>query len=163
MSQQNKWNRPTNPPPSLFTGPSERDFVKQINDELIERVIGQTIAYFPIDLNTTEFHDIYGEAIHKNYHNPIVIKCLIKFENHTNRINHKGIDRIANLSIYFHKRRLTEDQNLFVREGDFIKVGEFYYELLNLEEGRWLFGQSNNSFQIKATCAKARKSQFEGK
>ena len=44
------WTQPTNPPPPLFMGGKERDFVKQINDELIERVIGQTILYYPVSL-----------------------------------------------------------------------------------------------------------------
>ena len=45
-----KWDRPDQPPPPLFLGKKERDLVKQVNDELIERVIGQTIVYYPIDI-----------------------------------------------------------------------------------------------------------------
>ena len=41
MSEDNKWSRPAAPPPPLFLGKKERDLVKQINDELIEKVIGQ--------------------------------------------------------------------------------------------------------------------------
>ena len=33
----------------------ERDLVKQVNDELIERVIGQTVAYYAIDLDRTKW------------------------------------------------------------------------------------------------------------
>ena len=31
----NKWSKPSNPPPPLFFGEKERDLVKQVNDELI--------------------------------------------------------------------------------------------------------------------------------
>mgnify|MGYP001327747689 CR=1 FL=1 len=31
----------------LFLGKKERDLVKQVNDELIEKVIGQQILYYP--------------------------------------------------------------------------------------------------------------------
>lgn len=158
-----EWRRPTNPPPQLFTGQTERDFVKQINDEIIERVIGQTVAYYPIDLETTEFHDVYGEAVEKNFLNPIVVKAMVKFESHVTTTNNRGIDRIQSILIYFHKRRLTEDQNLFIREGDFVKYGDLFYEIKKLTEGRWLFGHSENSFQIEASCRKARKSLFEGR
>ena len=41
----NEWKRPSTPPPPLFLGKKERDLVKQINDELIEKVIGQQILY----------------------------------------------------------------------------------------------------------------------
>ena len=37
---------------------------------------------------------------------------------------------MAQLTAHFHKRRLTEDQNLFVREGDFILYGKDYYEII---------------------------------
>ncbi len=52
--ETDKWTRPETPPPPLFLGEKERDLVKQVNDELIERVIGQTIAYYPIDSRAYE-------------------------------------------------------------------------------------------------------------
>ena len=42
----NKWSRPAAPPPPLFFGKKERDLVKQVNDELVEKVIGQQILYY---------------------------------------------------------------------------------------------------------------------
>ena len=51
----NKWSQPASPPPPLFTGQKEKDFVKQVNDEVIERVVGQTIVYYPISLEHTSF------------------------------------------------------------------------------------------------------------
>jgi hypothetical protein len=50
----NKWEQPNNPPPPLFAGKKEKDLVKQINDEVIERVIGQTIVYYPISIENTD-------------------------------------------------------------------------------------------------------------
>ena len=51
MSTKNKWSQPDAPPPPLFTGKKERDLVKQVNDELIEKVIGQQVVYYPIDVD----------------------------------------------------------------------------------------------------------------
>ena len=65
-----EWNRPEQPPPPLFLGKKERDLVKQVNDELIEKVIGQQILYYPIDLEATNFHELYGEAVQKTYFFP---------------------------------------------------------------------------------------------
>ena len=90
--KDNKWTQPTAPPPPLFAGKKERDLVKQVNDEIIERVIGQTIAYYPVDYETTDFHPIYGEAIEKNFLPPIRVQALIEWE---------GIQSISNLqSLY---------------------------------------------------------------
>ena len=63
----NKWSQPDAPPPPLFTGKKERDYVKQVNDELIEQVIGQTIIYYPISVEHTEFNKVYGEAVKKTF------------------------------------------------------------------------------------------------
>ena len=51
-----KWERPSQPPSPLFLGEKEKNLVKQINDEIIERVVGQQVLYFPIDMETTNFH-----------------------------------------------------------------------------------------------------------
>ena len=48
--------QPENPPPQLFLGKKEKNLVKQINDEVIERVIGQLVVYYPISREDTYYH-----------------------------------------------------------------------------------------------------------
>ena len=158
---ENKWNQPAQPPPPLFVGQKEKDLVKQVNDEVIERVVGQTIAYYPISLEHTNFHDLYGEAIKKNFLDPVRVYAMVKYQSQTTTISPLGLDRIERISVAFHKRRLVEDQDLFVREGDFIQYGQFFYEILTLEEPKWLFGQVESSFQIAAQCIRARQGLFD--
>ena len=108
MSQDdsNKWSQPTQPPPPLFTGKKERDLIKQVNDELIERVIGQQILYYPLDLNTTKYHPIYGEAIKKSFLPPIRIHALVEFEGASTTYSEKiGLDKESSIIVHFHKRR----------------------------------------------------------
>ena len=62
---KNKWSQPVAPPAPMFFGEKERDLVKQVNDELAERVVGQTIAYYPISIDDSNFNETYGEAIEK--------------------------------------------------------------------------------------------------
>ena len=80
MSTKNKWEQPAAAPPPLFTGQKERDLVKQVNDEVIERVIGQTVIYYPIDVERTNFHNLYGEAIEKTFLPPVKINAMVKWE-----------------------------------------------------------------------------------
>jgi hypothetical protein len=158
----NRWKKPDNPPPPLFLGKKERDLVKQVNDELIEKVIGQQILYYPIDLATTSFHELYGEAVDKTYLPPIRIYALVEFtEYSTDYMPSMGVDKAWEIMVHFHRRRLTEDQNLFVREGDFVLYGDYYYEIVNLSEPTKLFGQVEHSFEIAATCKRARKGLFD--
>lgn len=156
MSEDNKWSQPDTPPPPLFVGKKEKDLVKQINDEVIERVVGQTVIYYPVSLENTNFHDLYGESINKTFLDPVRVYAMVKYMSQTTTTTPLGVDRIEKINVAFHKRRLTEDQNLFVREGDFIQYGERLYEILTLEEPKWLFGQVESSFEIGAQCVRAR-------
>ena len=123
----NEWSRPAAPPPPLFLGKKERDLVKQVNDELVEKVIGQQILYYPIDMETTNFHDLYGEAIEKTFLPPVRVYALVNFdEEGSSYLDSVGIDGSSQITVHFHRRRLTEDQDLFVREGDFVLYGERY-------------------------------------
>jgi hypothetical protein len=160
--EKNKWSQPSNPPPPLFLGEKERDLVKQFNDELIERVIGQVIAYYPIDIQHTNFHPLYNEAIIKSFLPPVRVYALIEFQGQETKVDKYGIDKMTKLTAHFHKRRLTEDQNLFVREGDFIAYGEAYYEIVSLKEPKELFGQADKRIEISAECIRAREGIFDG-
>ena len=156
----NEWSQPASPPPPLFTGKKEKDFVKQVNDEIIERVVGQTILYYPISLEHTQFHEMYGEAVQKNFLNPIRVYAMVKYDSETTKTTPMGVDRIEKITISFHKRRLTEDQDLYVREGDFIQYGSNFYEILTLKEPTWLYGQVESKFEITAECVRAREGLF---
>ena len=157
---ENKWNQLAAPPPPLFVGKKERDLVKQVNDEIIERVVGQIIAYYPVSLEHTDFHSLYGEAIQKTFMDPITVKVLVEWQGYETETTNLGVDRRSKITINFHKRRLTEDQNLFVREGDFVKYGSIYYEITKLNEPKHLFGQADVQFEIVAECIRARDGLF---
>ena len=158
----NEWSRPATPPPPLFLGKKERDLVKQVNDELVEKVIGQQILYYPIDMESTNFHDLYGEAIEKTFLPPVRVYALVNFdEESSSYLDSVGIDSMSQITVHFHRRRLTEAQDLFVREGDFVLYGERYYEIVKTSSSRKLFGQVNQTFEISATCKRARKGLFD--
>jgi hypothetical protein len=161
---QNKWTQPVQPPPPLFVGKAERDFVKQINDEVIEKIIGQQVLYFPIDNNRTEYN-IYGESIEKTFLPPIRVYSLVEYSG-PNRVQEEyGFDNLYSLNVHFHKRRLAEDQNLFVRLGDFVQYDQMFFEIVDTWEPRYIFGQDSDfadgtSLEVTATCRQARSGLF---
>jgi len=158
-----KWEQPPQPPPPLFLGKKERDLVKQVNDEVIERVVGQQVVYYPIDTNTTNFHPLYGEAIIKNFLPPVRVYALVTWGDFKTSWMESGtLDKQSEITVNFHKRRLTEDQDLFVREGDFVLYGQLMYELVTLAEPKQLFGQIDHRFEISGRCILAERGQFNG-
>ena len=157
---KNKWTQPAAPPPPMFFGKKERDLVKQVNDELAERVIGQTIGYYPISLEDSNFNDIYGEAIEKVSLPPVRVYAYVEVESEQTNERY-GYEYESKLTVNFHRKRLTEDQNLFVRVGDFIQYGDQFYEIVRTyNDTRYYFGQVQHKFQISAECIKARKGSF---
>lgn len=158
-----EWSQPDAPPPPLFTGKKERDLVKQVNDELIERVIGQTIVYYAIDIQASNFHPLYGEAIEKTYLPPVRVHALVEKQETDTTYTNYGIDKVSNITVHFHKRRLTEDQDLFVRLGDYVLYDGEYYEISDLSQPKYLFGQEGQKFEIVATCRKAREGSFNAR
>ena len=158
----NKWTQPANPPPPLFVGQKEKDLVKQVNDELIERVIGQQVLYYAVDPERTDYHDLYGEALKKTFLSPIRVYALVEWEEFTSTYSQNiGIDQNASIVVHFHKRRLTEDQNLFVRQGDFVLYSDVFYEIMTLAEPTQLFGQPDTMVEISAKCVRAREGLFD--
>ena len=157
----NKWKKPEQPPPPLFLGEKERNLVKQVNDEIIERVVGQQVLYFPLDIEHTNYHPLYGEAIEKTFLPPVRVHALVEYQGvETEFMQGVGIDKKTGISVKFHRRRLTEDQDLFVREGDFVRYGDIYYEIVKLSEPKLLFGQPEHRFEIQAECIRARDGLF---
>ena len=156
----NKWNQPPAPPAPMFFGKKERDLVKQVNDELAERIIGQPIAYYPISIEESNFNDTYGEAIDKVSLPPIRVYAYVEVENEQTNERY-GYEYLTKLTVNFNEKRLTEDQNLFVRVGDFIQYGDQFYEIVKTyNDTRYYFGQVEHKFQISTECIRARQGSF---
>jgi hypothetical protein len=67
-----------------------------------------------------------------------------------------------------HKRRLTEDQDLLARLGDFVQYDEMYFEVVDLFEPRYLFGQDSaftsdveTSLEVTLVGKQARRGLFD--
>jgi len=158
-----KWKKAAQPPPPMFLGEKERDLVKQVNDEIIERVVGQQILYFPIDIEHTNYHPLYGEAIEKTFLPPVRVFALVEYGGEeTNFMSNIAVDETAKITVKFHKKRLNEDQDLEVRVGDFVRYGDNFYEIVKNSEPKLLFGQPEHKFEILSECIKSREGLFDG-
>ena len=112
-------------------------------------------------METTNFHPLYGEAIEKNFLHPIRVFALVEYGGvETVFMDNVGVDKKTTITVNFHKRRLTEDQNLFVREGDFVRYGEIFYEIVKTNEPKQLYGQIDSRFEITTDCIRARDGLF---
>jgi hypothetical protein len=75
-----------------------------------------------------------------------------------------GYEYLTKLTVNFHRKRLTADQDLYVRVGDFVQYGEEFYEIVRTyNDTRYYFGQVEHKFQVTAECIKAREGNFRVK
>ena len=113
-------------------------------------------------METTNFNDLYGEAVEKTFLPPVRVYALVEYtEFSTTYLESAGVDKSWEINVFFHRRRLEDDQNLYVREGDFVLYNGFYFEIVKLAEQRLLFGQAGHEFEISARCRRARKGLFD--
>lgn len=163
MAKENiTWNRPAAPPPPMFFGKKERDFVKQINDEVTECIMPQVIIYYPISVKNSNFHELYGEAIEKTYLPPVRVATRVYWdEGRVTTTEKHNIDSESRITVRFQKRRITEDLDLFVRQGDIIFYGNQFYEIQKTAEPDELFGQADFRFEVTAECLRVRGGQFD--
>ena len=98
----------------------------------------------------------------KTFLPPVRVHALVEFEGiNTKYSTNIGLDKESSVTVHFHKRRLTEDQDLYVREGDFILYGSIHYEIVTLSEPKQLFGQIDHLLEISAKCVRAREGLFD--
>jgi len=151
-----------NPPSPLFLNKEEKDFQKNIADELLEYTIGQVILYYPIDNLNTKYHPLYGEALNKVFLPPIKVNVLVDFEDNDTKTGKYGIDRRSKITVHFHQVRLNKEQDVHVKEGDFVFYGTEYFEIVKISENDELYGDIQVKVAISATCVKSRASNFLG-
>ena len=158
-----KWEPLDAPPPPLFTGEPERNLIHQINTELLERVVGQTVLIYCINHAYTDYHSLYGESIQKVFHDPIHVHARVEFVSQDTNVSGYGIDKRSQIKVWLHKKRIENDQKLIVKEGDMVRHGDLFYEVARLEDNRrWMFGQAEYQFEVLLHCIRSRQSLFDG-
>lgn len=147
-------------PPAMFINIPERNIQKHYNDEILEKIINQEIMYYPIDVNLSSYHPLYGECINKIFLPPIRVYCSVEHEDKDTKTTGYGIDRKTKIIVHFHKKRLNIDQELYVKEGDFVFWNNEYHEIVKLDESRLMMGNIQERTETAAICVKARRGTF---
>jgi len=132
----------------------------------LKRLLDNRVLYYPIDMERTNYHPLYGEAINKTFLPPVRVYALVEYVG-SERVQQKfGFDNLYNINVHMHKRRLAEDQDLFVRLGDFMQYDEMYFEIVDVFEPRYIFGQDSaftsteTSVEVTAVGKQARRGLF---
>lgn len=142
-----------------FITTREYDFIKSINKELIQNFIGQEVLYYAISREDTNVDDLYGESIEKSFLPPVMLNCLVSYDNPVVKSLDVGLDTEYTLDVYALTDEMNE-RNLLAREGDFVEFGQVFFEITGVTKPQLVFGHVNNKLMTKLTCVASREAQF---
>lgn len=143
-----------------FITDREIAFINDINKELIQSVIGQSVIYYSISGEHTKINSLYNEAINKTWFYPVEINALVMYDNPSVSSTDFTLDSKFSAEIYFHTKEL-EERNVSPREGDFIEFGQVVFEITSVTRPQIVFGQVNNKIMTKCVCIPSREGQFQ--
>ena len=127
---------------SLYGRITDSAFIRRINRDLINRVIGEEVGYYKLSLSDTVI-DLYGESNKKMYFNPVLLTCIIGRNPQQDVQATYGSDTNRIMSFSFLKADL-EPIGLVPEKGDIVMWNESYFEVDIPIEDQLVVGKDPN-------------------
>jgi len=143
-----------------FITERELAFIGRINHELIQKVVGQEVTYYEVDVEKSKSNHLYDEAVEKVWKPPVLVNARVLWDNPTSTTSNFGVDSKYTAEVYFHKLELDE-RNVAPKEGDFVEFGQVFFEITSVTQPQIIFGQVNNKAMTKCICVPSREGQFQ--
>ena len=143
----------------FFIPQKEFDLLNQMNEELIDEIIGQAVDIYKISVDDTE-ENLYGESSTKYYNDGFRVNCLINWSEPTIEQDEFGPDVNTSIEMYFHRTTLSE-ANFYPEIGDMVDWNDTYFEINGVTEPQIIGGHPNYKHQIFATAHRTRLSTLQ--
>ena len=124
---------------ALFGGSRDISLFHTINSELLKDIIQTEVAYYKFALEQTTAN-VYGEAVGKNYYEPLKIACLISRTDQDWSSDDFGSDVNQVVDFRFLKQELRSI-NLIPEIGDILLFRNNFYEVDSRIENQLAFGK----------------------
>ena len=143
-----------------FVTSRETALIDAWSRELIQDFVQQEIVYYAISHEESRVHDVYDEAILKEYLQPVRINARVKFDQGPTAAKGGTLDSSYNVSIQLHPDECRQ-RNVVPREGDFIEFGQVVFEITTVGYSQPVFGQIDDRLKYELTCVSSREGQFK--
>jgi len=135
---------------SLFLSDKELLLWKDINNELINNIINQSVVIYTINSNLTQMDDVYSESSNKVYNAGITVNCLIEFGEITSESTLLGnMGSTQELTLYILRSSLV-DNNVFFEIGDIVYWDSKYFELTFIDSQKRVDGLQQHRWDVQA-------------
>ncbi len=128
--------------------------------ELMQDFVQQEVIYYAISFEDSRVHDVYDEAVLKEYLQPVRINARVKFDQTATTAAGGTIDSTYSLQVQLHPEECRQ-RNVVPREGDFIEFGQVVFEITTVGYSQPVFGQIDDKLKYELACVASREGQFK--
>ena len=158
----------------LFTGQRDISLFRQLNQELINKIIRTEILFYKLIMDESDTN-VYGEGINKTYYAGVKIPCIITREDQEYAEESFGIDLQQRATFAFLRHEFLDlpshAQDFVPEVGDLIEWDKAYFEIDTLVENQIVGGKDpdysragtewGNSHSIVCNCHMTRMSRIQ--
>jgi hypothetical protein len=142
-----------------FISPRDYNTVLKINRELVNEVLDTPVVLFKMNTQTTQTNS-YGEATNKHWYTPVEVPCRIEWEQPRPTDSVQLIDIEKKGKFHFLREELKL-RDIYPEKGDFVFIGNQYYEINNTIETQWWGGQVEYNHSIVCEVHLSRKTNLQ--
>ena len=145
----------------FFIPQKEFDLINQMNEELIDEIIGQSVDIYKVNVERTE-DNVYGESTAKYYDIGFRVNCLINYNEPEIIQDEFGADNNSSIEMFFQRENLSSGSlNFYPEIGDIVDWNDYYWEINGTTEPQLFAGHPNFINNIKATAHFGRLSSLQ--
>jgi hypothetical protein len=143
-----------------FITTRELGLIDSWNRELIQGTVQQEVIYYGISYEESSVHDVYDEAVTKEYLQPVRINARVEFDQGPTVASRGTIDSTFTAKVVLHAEECRQ-RNVNPREGDFVEYGQVVFEVTSVHHAQPVFGQINDKLKYELSCVASREGQFK--
>ena len=145
----------------FFVPQKEINLINDMNEELIDEIIGQSVDVYKVSIENTE-ENIYGESATKYYDVGFRVNCLILYNEPEITQDDFGADLSGNIEMYFQRENLSSGSlNFYPEISDIVDWNDQYWEINSTVEPQLVAGHPNYKHSIIAKAHRAKLSSLQ--
>ena len=145
----------------FFIPQKEFDLINQMNEELIDEIVGQSVDIYKVNIEQTD-SNMYGESTAKYYDIGFRVNCLINYNEPEVTQDEFGADTNSSIEMFFQRENLSSGSlNFYPETGDIVDWNDYYWEINGTTEPQLFAGHPNFKHNIVATAHRSRLSSLQ--
>ena len=145
----------------FFIPQKEFDLINQMNEELIDEIVGQSVDIYKVNVERTE-DNLYGESTAKYYDIGFRVNCLIEYTEPEIIQDEFGADLNSSIEMFFQRENLSSGSlNFYPEVGDIVNWNDQYWEINSVVEPQLIAGHQNYKHSINAKAHRSKLSSLQ--